>query len=164
MRARTYKISPEYPNMPSKCVYLEGKSLHNMFHQYKFLTHCTSLFHLLGAGGRPPIPAPLDDPGREFEPSDGTGAGLMGRLIMFWLELLEVRAGYAGRGGAGADEPFCACCLRSAEPLLSGFACSWSFSLIPAAGAAGARCDLRLLCSSMLTAQASRSTGVRLAA
>lgn len=83
--------------------------------------------------------------------------------------LLDVRTGYAGRGGAGAEgpepEPLCACDRESADPRLStgGFSCN--FSLMPDdGGAAGARCDLRLLCSSILTAQASRSTGVRFAA
>lgn len=85
--------------------------------------------------------------------------------MMFCAELLDdVRAGYEGRGGAGAfTEPFCTCALMSAEPRRSDGA-SRSFSLMVAAGAVGARYDLRLLCSIMLTAHASRSTGVRLAA
>jgi hypothetical protein len=58
----------------------------------------------------------------------------------------------------------CCCCLMSAEPRLEGGERSRSFSLMVAAGAAGARCDLRLLCSIMEMAQASRSTGVRFAA
>jgi hypothetical protein len=116
--------------------------------------YCTSLFHLLGAGGKPPFAGPLD-PGLELGPSDGAGAGLMGRFMMFWPELLDdVRAGY-GRGGAGADagagacallEPFDTCDLTSAGSLLSGSlrsgggaAGSRSFSFMVAAGAVGAR-------------------------
>jgi len=102
--------------------------------------HCISLFHRLGAGGKPPFGGPLD-PGLELGPSDGAGAGRMGRFMMFWLELLEdVRAGYEGRGGAGAfTEPLAACILRSAEPLRSGGDRSRSFSFMVAAGAVGAR-------------------------
>jgi hypothetical protein len=129
---------------------------------------CTSLFHRLGAGGSPPRGGPRD-PGLELGPSDGAGAGLMGKLITFGLPmfvLLEVRAGYEGRGGAGPDmEPLDLCDLTSAaEPLLSIDGFSLSCSLMLAAEGAGARYDLRLLCSIMLTAHASRSTGVRLAA
>jgi hypothetical protein len=81
------------------------------------------------------------------------------------LVLLEVRAGYEGLGGAGADmEPLDVCDFTSAEPLLSVDGRSLSCSLMLAADGAGARYDLRLLCSIMLTAHASRSTGVRLAA
>lgn len=72
------------------------------------------------------------------------------------LELLA-REGCWGRGGA-AD----------VEPLESVRACEaagpWRRSRTVAEGADGARCDLRLLCSIMDMAQASRSTGVRLAA
>lgn len=79
--------------------------------------------------------------------------------------LLDVRAGYEGRRGAGADmDPFDECDLTSAEPLRSTDGFSLSCSLMLAAEGAGARYDLRLLCSIMLTAHASRSTGVRLAA
>lgn len=131
-------------------------------------SYCTSLFHRLGAGGRFPFVGalgggPLDE-GLEFEPSDGCGAGLIGRFITFWPVLLDVRTGYDGRGGAD-PWPFEGCCgLMSLESLLVGGDRSRSFSLMVADGAAGARCDLRLLCSIMLTAHASRSTGVRLAA
>ena len=49
-------------------------------------SYCTSLFHRLGAGGSPPFVGtfanPLD-PGLEFDPSDGAGAGLIGRFMMF---------------------------------------------------------------------------------
>jgi hypothetical protein len=60
------------------------------------------LFHLLGAGGNPPFGGPLD-PGLEPGPSCGGGAGLMGRFIVCWLVLLDVRFGYDGLGGAGAS-------------------------------------------------------------
>jgi len=65
---------------------------------------CTSLFHLLGAGGKPPFGGGPLDPGLECGPSDGAGAGRMGSDMMFWLVVLvldDVRVGY-GRGGAGA--------------------------------------------------------------
>jgi hypothetical protein len=63
-------------------------------------------------------------------------------------------------------EPLDACFLTSAEPLRSGCGCDFSLSdsLMLAAEGAGARYDLRLLCSIMLIAHASRSTGVRFAA
>jgi hypothetical protein len=57
------------------------------------------------------------------------------------LVLLDVRAGYEGRGGAGADmEPLDVCDLTSADPLRStaGFSCL-SCSLMLAAEGAGAR-------------------------
>lgn len=106
---------------------------------------------------------PRDD-GLELWPSDGWGAGLIGRFIVFWLVLLEVLAGYDGRGGADPWLLEGCCGFISLESRLVGGDCSRSFSLMVAEGAAGARCDLRLLCSIMLTAHASRSTGVRLAA
>jgi hypothetical protein len=93
----------------------------------------------------------------------------MGRFIVCWLMLLDVRFGYDGLGGAGASGGAIElddCGLGSADALLLGDL-SRSFSLTDAVtegGAAGAGCDLRLLCSSIPTAQASRSTGVRLAA
>lgn len=85
----------------------------------------------------------------------------MGRDIIFCpLDALDVLAGYAGRGGAELA-PF------ESENFISavvGVSRSRSFSRTADDGALGARCDLRLLCSIMLTAQASRSTGVRFAA
>lgn len=123
-----------------------------------YTTHSSqaSPFHRLGAGGKPPFGGALtcgDVP--------GAGAGRIGRDMTFWpLEALDVREGYAGRGGADA-EPFESECLCS---LLVGGDRSRSFSRTADEGAEGARCDLRLLCSIMLIAQASRSTGVRFAA
>lgn len=69
------------------------------------------------------------------------------------LEVLDVREVCEGRGGA-------------VEPLESERVCgrSWSLSRTDEEDAVGTRCDLRLLCSIMLTAHASRSTGVRFAA
>lgn len=94
------------------------------------------MFHLLAGGGIPPFVGPLEL-GLEFDPSDGAGAGRMGKFITFWLVLLDVRTGYEGRGGAGAvTEPLAA---WEAEPLLSAGGVSRSFSLIVAAGAVGAR-------------------------
>lgn len=79
--------------------------------------------------------------------------------MMFWpLGVLDVRDEYAGRDGL---EMFDSECLRS---VLAGGDRSRNFSRTLAEGAEGARCDLRLLCSIMLTAHASRSTGVRVAA
>lgn len=71
---------------------------------------------------------------------------------------LDVREGCCGRGGA-ADEPLESVRECGAEP-----GPSRRRSRTVDEGADGARCDLRLLCSIMLTAQASRSTGVRFAA
>jgi hypothetical protein len=59
----------------------------------------------------------------------------------FMLVLLDVRAGYEGRGGAGADmEPLDVCDLTSADPLrsMAGFSCL-SCSLMLAAEGTGAR-------------------------
>ena len=94
--------------------------------------------------------------------------------MLWWLlMLLVVRWGYAGRGGAGpwswreSAEPRLeadSCCRMSAEPrrgVGSWFCSCWRMLL---EGTEGARCETRLLCSSMLVAQASRSTGVRFAA
>lgn len=86
----------------------------------------------------------------------------MGKFMT--LLLLEDRLGYEGLRGAGSGSPFATLCLGSFESRLEGGERSRSFSLMVAAGAAGARWDLRLLCSIMDMAQASRSTGVRLAA
>jgi hypothetical protein len=81
----------------------------------------------------------------------------MGRDIMFWaLEELDVREGCAGRGGAEVDP------LESEREWGAGP--SRRRSRTVEEGAEGARWDLRLLCSIMLTAHASRSTGVRFAA
>jgi hypothetical protein len=56
-------------------------------------SYFTSLFHLLGAGGRPPLGGPL-----VWGELAGGGAGLMGKDMMFCpLDALEVRAGYDGR-------------------------------------------------------------------
>lgn len=44
------------------------------------LNQRTSSLYRLGAGGSPPGPLEL---GLEFDPSDGAGAGLIGRLMMF---------------------------------------------------------------------------------
>lgn len=122
------------------------------------------MFHRLGAGGKLPFGGPLES-GLDIVPSDGAGAGLIGRFITFWVVLLEVRAGYRGRGGAGAEAGILGTCdLASTEALFAGGDGSRSFSLMVADGGAGARYDVRLLCSSMLTAHASRSTGVRFAA
>ena len=71
------------------------------------------------------------------------------------LEVLEVRDVCVGRGGAA--EPFESERLRGGDR-------SRSLSRTAEEDAAGARCDLRLLCSIMLMAQASKSTGVRFAA
>ena len=87
----------------------------------------------------------------------------MGSDITFWpLALLEVREGYEGRWGVSA-EPFDSGCFCS---ILAGGERSldWSFSRTADVGAEGAKCDLRLLCSIILIAHASRSTGVRFAA
>lgn len=124
------------PNDKSPNVYLQN--------QKRMISYCgTSLFHLLGAGGSPATGAPRDDPGLELGPSDGAGAGRIGRFMTFWppmLVLLEVRAGYWGRGGAGADmEPLGVCDRTSAEPLLSMDGFSLSCSLMLAAEGAGAR-------------------------
>jgi hypothetical protein len=63
---------------------------------------------------------------------------------------------------AGAmDGPFDPECLCSVCTFEAG---AFNFSRTADEGAVGARCDFRLLCSIMLTAQASRSTGVRFAA
>lgn len=86
----------------------------------------------------------------------------MGRFIT--LPLLDVRVGYEGRRGAGSCSPLATLCLGSLESRLWGGDRSRSFSLMVAAGAAGARWDLRLLCSIMDMAHASKSTGVRFAA
>lgn len=111
----------------------------------------------LGPDGSPG--APLGGPRRCWElRSPAGGAGRMGSDMMFcMLEALDVREGCAGRGGA------------EAEPLESERVCGGERSRRRSRTAAddeaeGARWDLRLLCSIMLTAQASRSTGVRFAA
>lgn len=90
------------------------------------------------------------------------GAGRIGRFMT--LELLDVRVGYEGRRGAGSGSPLATLCLGSLDSRLWGGDRSRSFSLMSAAGAVGARWDLRLLCSIMDMAHASRLTGVRFAA
>jgi len=124
--------------------------------------YCTSLFHLLGCAGNPFGTGPLE-PGLEPEPSTG-GAGRMGKFMTLTLEVLGVREDCEGRRGAASASPFATLCLGSFESRFEGGDRSRSFSLMVAAGAAGARWDLRLLCSIMDMAHASRSTGVRLAA
>jgi hypothetical protein len=88
----------------------------------------------------------------------------MGSDMTFWpLVLLDVREGYDGRWGARPVDPFRSCsgCFCS---VFVGGERSRSFSRFADGGAEGARWDLRLLCSIMLMAHASRSTGVRFAA
>ena len=127
------------------------------------VAHC-SLFHLLGAAGNPLGGALVcGDP-------EGGGAGRMGRVMgVCVFVVLEVRAGYGGRGGAEL-EPLVSWYWDSVAVGVSRFeggerSRSRSFSLTTAdEGAEGARYDLRLLCSIMLTAHFSRSTGVRFAA
>ena len=154
MRNRLYV--PTFPSFP----------LHHPPTSKRCQIYCTSLFHRLGCGGNPFAEGPLL-PGLLLGllPGPSTdGAGRMGRFMTFALLLLDVRVGYEGRRGAGSGSPLATLCLGSFESRLEGGERSRSFSLMVAAGAAGARCDLRLLCSIMDTAQASRSTGVRFAA
>lgn len=83
--------------------------------------------------------------------------------------MLEVLEGYAGRGGAPLIEPFEPECLCSTPGTLAaafadGGDLSRSFSRTADECADGAKWDFLLLCSIMLIAHASRSTGVRFAA
>jgi hypothetical protein len=91
----------------------------------------------------------------------------MGSDTIFWpLDALDVLVGYDGRGGA-EPLPLASKYLVSVVGVpvdCLGGDLSRSFSRTAGEGADGAKWDLRLLCSSMLTAQASRSTGVRFAA